>query len=67
MARRRMSLVAKRCIARESRKHYKKNKAPGQAVAIAFNVCRAKGYRSIPRKIPRYRSRRKKYRSRRKK
>jgi hypothetical protein len=50
MAKRKLSKAASRCISREIRKHYKPGKPKGQAVAIAYSICKRKGFRSIPKR-----------------
>lgn len=46
---RKLSKAARACISREISKHSKKGKPKGQAIAIGFSVCRAKGFK-IPQR-----------------
>lgn len=46
-----MTKKAKACVAREARKHYRSNKPRGQHVAIAYSICRRKGFRIPKAKI----------------
>jgi hypothetical protein len=44
---RKLSKAASACVAREARKHFRPGKPRGQHVAIAYSICRRRGFRSI--------------------
>jgi hypothetical protein len=51
MAKRKPSKAARACISREIKKHYRPGKPKGQAAAIAYSICKRKGFRSIPKRV----------------
>lgn len=48
---RKISKKARACIASEAKKHYKKGSKGRKHIALAYDACRAKGYK-LPAKPP---------------